>query len=135
MAKDLKLTSTEYSIALLVFFVGYVIGEVPSNMLLSRVRPSIYLPCLMAVWGCISIAMAGCHSYQALSGVRFILGLCESGFAVSVRPDSPNNFRNKKRAFFLGGRSDADPLILQPGVLFLLSSWYKKHELARRFAV
>lgn len=103
MQHDLKLTSTEYSIALLVFFVGYVIGEVPSNMLLSRLRPSIYLPSLMVVWGCISIAMAGCHDYRALSGVRFLLGLVESGFA--------------------------------PGVLFLLSSFYKRHELGKRFAV
>lgn len=47
MEKDLALTSNQYSIVLLVFFIGYVCGEVPSNMILTRVRPSVYLPAIM----------------------------------------------------------------------------------------
>jgi MFS family permease len=72
-------------------------------MILTRVRPSIYLPAIMFIWGGISIALAGCHSYITLSIVRALLGVVEAGFS--------------------------------PGVLFLLSSWYRKNELARRFAV
>ncbi|KAG5652486.1 hypothetical protein H0H81_004842 [Sphagnurus paluster] len=41
MERDLHLSSTQYSVVLLLFFVSYVIFEVPSNMLLTRVRPSI----------------------------------------------------------------------------------------------
>ena len=41
MEEDLALTSTQYSVCLLLFFVSYVIFEVPSNMILTRVRPSI----------------------------------------------------------------------------------------------
>ena len=47
MAKDLQLSSSDYSLALSIFFVGYLLLEVPSNMILSRTRPSLYLPSLM----------------------------------------------------------------------------------------
>lgn len=47
MAKDLGLTSSDYSLAVSIFFIGYLLLEVPSNMILSRTRPSLYLPALM----------------------------------------------------------------------------------------
>lgn len=47
MAKALKLSSSDYSLAVSIFFIGYLLLEVPSNMILSRTRPSIYLPSLM----------------------------------------------------------------------------------------
>lgn len=50
MDKDLNLDSNKYSIVLVVFFVGYVVFEVPSNMILTRTRPSRYLPGIMFVW-------------------------------------------------------------------------------------
>lgn len=43
--------SSEYSVALVVFFVSYVIFEVPSNMVLSKTKPSIFLPVIMGTWG------------------------------------------------------------------------------------
>lgn len=47
MATDLGLTSSDYSLAVSVFFIGYLLLEVPSNIILSRTRPSLYLPGLM----------------------------------------------------------------------------------------
>lgn len=44
MGDELGMTSTDYSISLLVFFISYVLFETPSNMILTRVRPSIYMP-------------------------------------------------------------------------------------------
>lgn len=44
MGDELKMTSNDYSISLLVFFISYVLFETPSNMILTRVRPSIYMP-------------------------------------------------------------------------------------------
>lgn len=44
MGEELGMTSTDYSISLLVFFISYVLFETPSNMILTRVRPSIYMP-------------------------------------------------------------------------------------------
>jgi MFS family permease len=103
MKESLNMSSTDYSVALLVFFIGYVVFEIPSNMLLVHLRPSLYLPAIMFWWGGVAIALAGCKNTPALAGVRVILGLAESGFA--------------------------------PGVLYLLSTWYKKKELARRYTL
>jgi sugar phosphate permease len=96
MDEDLDLDSNRYSVALVVFFVSYVVFEVPSNMILSRTRPSIYLPGLMAAWGVVTIGMGFVKDYQSLVALRFVVGLLEAGFA--------------------------------PGVLLLISSWYKKKE-------
>ncbi|EXF77741.1 hypothetical protein CFIO01_03062 [Colletotrichum fioriniae PJ7] len=103
MDRDLELDSSRYSIALVVFFVGYVLFEVPSNMILTRTRPSLYLPGIMCLWGSVTIGMAFTPTYKALIGFRVVMGVLESGFA--------------------------------PGVLLLLSSWYKKEEQSKRFAV
>ncbi|KAH7367110.1 nicotinamide mononucleotide permease [Plectosphaerella cucumerina] len=103
MEEDLNLDSNRYSIVLVVFFVSYVVFEVPSNMILSRTRPSLYLPGIMICWGAITVGMGFTPNYQALIGFRFVMGVFEAGFA--------------------------------PGVLLLISSWYKKEEQSKRFAV
>ncbi|KAJ6589217.1 MFS general substrate transporter [Mycena capillaripes] len=102
MAADLKLSSSDYSVALLVFFPAYLLGEIPSNLILARVRPSLYLPGITLVWGLIATMMSQVKTKEALVGIRFLLGFVESGFFC--------------------------------GVLFLLSSWYRKAELAKRMA-
>lgn len=47
MAESLHLSSSDYSLAVSIFFIGYFLLEIPSNMILNRTRPSIYLPSLM----------------------------------------------------------------------------------------
>lgn len=103
MDKDLGLDSGKYSIVLVVFFIGYVVFEVPSNMILTRTRPSLYLPGIMLAWGGVTIGMAFAPNYHTLIGLRILMGTLESGFA--------------------------------PGILMLLSSWYKREEQSKRFAV
>lgn len=51
MAKDLKLEGLMYNTALTVFFVSYSLFEVPSNMVLKMVRPSLWLGGIMVAWG------------------------------------------------------------------------------------
>lgn len=48
LSKDLGLSAHQYSIASLIFFVSYVAFEVPSNMVLKKLRPSIYIPVSVA---------------------------------------------------------------------------------------
>ncbi|KAH8923810.1 MFS general substrate transporter [Atractiella rhizophila] len=84
MEKDLNLSSNDYSLALLIFFVGYLLMEVPSNMILAKVRPSLYLPGIMFVWGCVVIAFKGVHNLKGLVAIRFFLGIAESGFFPGV---------------------------------------------------
>lgn len=103
MQKDLHLTSNQYSLVLVVFFITYVLWEVPSNMILSRTRPSIFLPIIMFLWGTVTCFMALAKSYKDLIILRVIIGALEAGFA--------------------------------PGILLIISSWYKRSEQSKRFAV
>lgn len=72
-------------------------------MILARTKPSIFLPTIMFLWGCVTIAMGWMPNYQTLVGLRVVIGILEAGFA--------------------------------PGVLLILSSWYKPNEQSKRFGV
>ncbi|KAK4049038.1 hypothetical protein OIV83_004399 [Microbotryomycetes sp. JL201] len=78
LEKDLKLVGNQYQIALVVFFVGYVITEIPSNILLKKLRPSRFIPALMLTWGTVMTLMGIVHNFAGLTAARFFLGLSES---------------------------------------------------------
>ncbi|KAL5342924.1 major facilitator superfamily domain-containing protein [Aspergillus crustosus] len=103
MGDDLNLTSSRYAMLITVFFIAYAITEVPSNLVLARVRPSWWLSIMMASWGLVVVGMSQVKSYEAILATRFILGLIEAGF--------------------------------MPGVMFLMSCWYKKEEIGKRFSI
>ncbi|EFY99366.2 phthalate transporter [Metarhizium robertsii ARSEF 23] len=84
MAVDLDLDDNRYAWVLSVFFFGYLICEVPSNMILSRSKPSMFLPAIMLVWGALSALMSISKTYGVLLGFRFVLGCIESGFFPGV---------------------------------------------------
>ncbi|EJT75873.1 nicotinamide mononucleotide permease [Gaeumannomyces tritici R3-111a-1] len=84
MTQDLEMDSDMYSTALVVFFVGYVVFEVPSNMALSRTRPSVFLPTIMFLWGVLTTAMGFVPTYGALVGLRAAIGALEAGFAPGI---------------------------------------------------
>jgi MFS family permease len=78
---DFGFTSNQYSIIVLVFFVSYMVFEIPSNMILHRVRPSVYLPGLAVLWGGIAACMGAVQNTKQLIALRFLLGIAEAGFA------------------------------------------------------
>ena len=80
LEKDLGMKGTDFNTATSIFFVGYVLLQVPSNLVLARVRPSLYLGIVMSVWGAISAATAGTHSFAGLVVVRLFLGFAEAPF-------------------------------------------------------
>ncbi|SJX60036.1 related to TNA1-High affinity nicotinic acid plasma membrane permease [Sporisorium reilianum f. sp. reilianum] len=73
LVKDIKLK--DYSTALTLFFVGYVVGEVPANIVLKKTSPPLWLPTLTLVWGIISVVQGLVHNQAGLFAVRFFLGL------------------------------------------------------------
>ncbi|ODM14747.1 hypothetical protein SI65_09741 [Aspergillus cristatus] len=111
MDTDLDLTSNQYSIALVIFFIGYVVFEVPSNMLLSRIRPSLFLSGIMTLWGGLTCVMGAVKNFKHLASIRgtsflndlTVIGCVEAGFA--------------------------------PGVLVVIASWYKRTEQSKRFGI
>ncbi|KAF7732039.1 hypothetical protein EC973_007144 [Apophysomyces ossiformis] len=79
LENDLGLTKTEYQWALSIFYFGYVIFDLPSNIVMRRWRPSYWLALLMGSWGAVATAMAACHNFAGLAASRFLLGVFEAG--------------------------------------------------------
>ncbi|TVY91249.1 MFS transporter [Lachnellula willkommii] len=80
MEKDLKLKDTQYQTAVSILFVGYLLGQIPSNLMLTRFKPSVYLPTAIIAWGTISTCAAATHNFAGIFVVRFLLGFAESPF-------------------------------------------------------
>ncbi|KAJ5990573.1 hypothetical protein N7522_010780 [Penicillium canescens] len=104
LEEDLNLDDTKYQTGLSVLFVGYILMQVPSNLLLNYMgRPSIYIGFFICAWGLVSALTSQVSSYGGIVACRFILGIVEAPFF--------------------------------SGVLFYLSKWYTKRELAFRMSI
>ncbi|KAH8820061.1 major facilitator superfamily domain-containing protein [Xylogone sp. PMI_703] len=79
LVDDLDLTGVQYNTALTMFFIPYVIFEIPSNIFLKRLRPNLWLSFCMFMFGVVSICQGVVTSYGGLLTTRFFLGLFETG--------------------------------------------------------
>ncbi|GAC93479.1 transporter [Pseudozyma hubeiensis SY62] len=79
LEKELKLTSQQYGLALTVFFFPYALFEVPSNILLKRLRPSIWFPIITMLVGVCMLSQGLVKNYHGLLVARFFLGVTEAG--------------------------------------------------------
>ncbi|KAI0146859.1 MFS general substrate transporter [Xylariaceae sp. FL1272] len=79
MQQETHTTTYQFTIALMIFLIGYFLFEVPSNILLKKVRPSRWLALLMFTWGVITITIGTVHNYAQITAVRFLLGAVEAG--------------------------------------------------------
>jgi len=84
LSKKLKLTDAEYSACLAIFFAFYVMFEVPSNMVMKRWRPSMWLPIIMLGWGGVMVGMGFVKNYEGLLVARIFLGITEAGLFPGV---------------------------------------------------
>ena len=84
LTTDLHISPDEYLWTLTIFFFGYVLTEVPSNIVLKRVHPRIWLPTLMILWGICGVTLGLVHNYAGLLIGRFFLGITEAGLFPGV---------------------------------------------------
>ncbi|MCY0386997.1 MFS transporter [Robbsia sp. Bb-Pol-6] len=84
MLKDLGLSDAIYGAGASMFFVGYLLFEIPSNLLLLRVGPRRWIARIMVTWGLISAAMMFVRSPLTFYIARFLLGLAEAGFFPAI---------------------------------------------------
>ncbi|KAI0119246.1 MFS transporter [Daldinia grandis] len=63
-----------------ILFVGYVLMQVPSNMLITRIKPGLYMSGWMLLWAVVSACTAAVKSYGGLVACRFFLGIAEAPF-------------------------------------------------------
>ncbi|MEV4782249.1 MFS transporter [Burkholderia sp. LMU1-1-1.1] len=80
MLSDLRFSDTVYGIGAGIFFVGYFLFEVPSNLLMTRTGARIWIARIMISWGVISSAMMFVDSVASFYVLRFLLGAAEAGF-------------------------------------------------------
>ncbi|KAG5790213.1 hypothetical protein H9Q69_010713 [Fusarium xylarioides] len=79
MEKDLGLTNLQYSQGLAVFYATNVFSELPSNLVLKKVSPRIWLPTLTVVWGIITMCLGFVRNFASFAAVRALLGVAEGG--------------------------------------------------------
>ncbi|TBU48995.1 MFS general substrate transporter [Dichomitus squalens] len=78
---DLHLQGQEFATLLSILYVGYILMQIPSNMLLNHIgKPSLYLPACMIVWGTISILTGITNNFVGALLTRFFLGFVEAAF-------------------------------------------------------
>jgi MFS transporter, ACS family, tartrate transporter len=80
MNKDLGFSPTVFGFGAGIFFLGYFLFEVPSNLVLDKVGARIWIARVMITWGLISGAMAFVQGPKSFYALRFLLGAAEAGF-------------------------------------------------------
>lgn len=80
MMSDLKLSDTIYGLGAGIFFLGYVLAEVPSNIILHRVGARAWIARILVTWGIVSACMLFVSSETSFYVLRFLLGVAEAGF-------------------------------------------------------
>jgi MFS family permease len=84
MVGDLGISEAAYGFGAGLFFLGYFLFEVPSNLILNRVGARVWFARIMISWGCVTLALAFTRNETMFYCLRFLLGACEAGFFPGV---------------------------------------------------
>lgn len=97
------MNANELNLIDVAWTTGYVLGQIPSQVILTKLRPSIWIPCCELVWTILTFCLAAATTSNQVITIRFFVGLAES--------------------------------IFYPAAHFLIGSWYKPSELAKRASI
>ncbi|KAL2212414.1 MFS general substrate transporter [Sarocladium strictum] len=78
MKEDLDMAGNDLNYLNTFWTVGYILGQLPSQIIITKVRPSIWLPTAEFLWSIIVIGMAGAKDVKTMCGLRFMVGLLEA---------------------------------------------------------
>jgi MFS family permease len=81
---DLKMSNYQYSLALTMTYIPYIIVEIPASLVLKRVGANILLPTMVILWGLTTALQGFVTSYRGLIAARFFLGLFEGGLLPGI---------------------------------------------------
>lgn len=84
MNADLGLTTSMYGFGVGVFYISYILFEVPSNVIMTHVGARVWIARILITWGIVSSLMAFVQSPTQLYIMRFLLGWAEAGFAPGI---------------------------------------------------
>ena len=80
MLQELQFSETVYGLGAGIFFIGYFLFEIPSNIILHKVGARVWIARIMITWGLISSCMMFVSSVPMFYALRFLLGAAEAGF-------------------------------------------------------
>ena len=104
MQSDLGFSETVYGLGASLFFVGYFLFEVPSNILLHKIGARVWIARIMVTWGITSACMMFVHNEFWFYTLRFLIGVMEAGFVPGVlyyfTQWYPGNRRARVNAYF-----------------------------------
>lgn len=78
MQEELGFQGNQLNVINTVFTVGYILGQIPSNLAVTYVRPRIFFPAMVAVWGALTMVTAAVRNPQGIMAIRVFLGLIEA---------------------------------------------------------
>lgn len=93
LADDLGMTGNQYLTGLTLYFIGYVLFEIPCNIILKRTSPRLWLPTLTIAWGIVATLLGVVQNLAGFFVARFFLGVAESGlfpggeWTMALQPD------------------------------------------------
>jgi ACS family tartrate transporter-like MFS transporter len=98
MNKELAIASQQYGFLTGVFFIGYFLFEIPSNLLLHKVGARLWIARILISWGAIAVLTGFVQSVHQVYVLRFLLGLAEAGFAPGMLLYLTYWFRQREQA-------------------------------------
>ncbi|MGV7217109.1 MFS transporter [Bradyrhizobium sp. UFLA05-112] len=125
MNKELALSSEAFGFAAGIFFIGYFLFEVPSNIALNKYGARIWISRILISWGIVATASAFVQSAMQLYTLRFLLGVAEAGFFPGIIIYLTYWFRAKEQATTIALFTAAIPVSYLIGAP--LSTWIMDH--------
>jgi ACS family tartrate transporter-like MFS transporter len=98
MNKELAISSKQFGLVAGIFFFGYFLFEIPSNLLLHKIGARIWIARILITWGILATLTGLVHSVQQLYAVRFLLGLAEAGYFPGIVLYLTYWFRQREQA-------------------------------------
>lgn len=98
MNKELGITSEQFGLLAGIFFFGYFLFEIPSNLLLHKMGARIWIARILITWGAVAVLTGFVHTARQLYAVRFLLGLAEAGYFPGIILYLTYWFRQREQA-------------------------------------
>jgi ACS family tartrate transporter-like MFS transporter len=102
MNKELAIGSEQYGLLVGVFFLGYFLFEIPSNLLLHRIGARVWIARILISWGILAALTGFAKNIHQLYALRFALGIAEAGFAPGMMLYLTYWFPRRERARAVG---------------------------------
>ena len=121
--EDLGLYQNQLNYMQTCWTVGYVIGEIPSNIILTRVRPRYFIPTMELLWTVLTFSLSRCNTPTQFYVLRFFIGMLVL---------SPTSIDGTVLNPIYTGLAEST---FYPGMQYIIGSWYRKDELAKRSCI